>query len=288
MDNQKFAVKKFSGLSQDDGKSFISDFEAYCSLTKLSNDKLKLAAFQLHLCGPAKIWYDNLIVHDWNTLRDLFTGKYVEISQSDIIYQAERFQNFRLMPNSSLDEYVANIQQCGVKLGKTDTDMMLTFINGLPQRLAFFTRAGSPQTLDRAVEAAKLGEAYGYRDSDSHTVAAARPATNAELERKVDDLSQKLDRLLSMSNIEKPRPDIQICHTCNGEGHFKHQCNLARGKPIQDANCQLCKQNGHEARQCRTRFPAQDQGNFGWPRGDNRGPSRGPNNNRGRGRMIPQ
>lgn len=54
------------------------------------------------------------------------------------------------------------------------------------QQLTFLTQAESPQKLEGALEAAKLGEAYGYRDAipETHTVAAARPASNAEMEQK--------------------------------------------------------------------------------------------------------
>ena len=282
MDNQKFSVRKFSGLPHENAKSFISDFKAYCDLMKLSNDKLQKAAFQLHLQGPAKIWFENLEAVDWKSIQDEFKDKYVEISHSDFIFQTEKFQNFILQSQQSLDEYAGKISDCGLKLQKCDTDIMLTFINGFPQRLACFTRAGSPTTLEDALNAAKLGEAYGYRDmpETTETVASARPSSNIQdLEKKVDNLTHKLDKLMQKGNNTAPTSD-SVCTYCYGAGHTHDQCNFARGQPDPDTQCQLCRQYGHEARQCKTRFQ-QQQGNFQRPRGDNRGPSRGPFINRG-------
>lgn len=287
MDNQKLSVRKFSGLSHENAKSFLSDFTAYCSLMKLNNEKLKSAAFQLHLTGPAKIWLENLGTDDWNTIHAEFKCKFVDISKSDIIFETEKFQNFTLDCNKSLDEYVGLICECGLKLQKSDTDIMLAFINGLPQRLAFFTRAGSPQTLDDALNAAKLGEAYGYRDNmpEAQTVAAARPVLDIHaLEQKVEKLSDKLDKMFIQNNASTQSYE-KLCNACNAAGHLQRQCNLARGPNNPESQCQLCRQYGHEARQCQTRFSQpQTQGNFRRPRGDDRGPFRGPNNNRGGGR----
>ena len=54
-------VKKFSGYTTDDAEQFLSDFEAYVIFTKLDlNEQRRIAAFQLHLCGPAQVWYSSL------------------------------------------------------------------------------------------------------------------------------------------------------------------------------------------------------------------------------------
>ena len=76
---------------------------------KLSNDKLQKAAFQLHLHGPAKIWFENLETNDWKIIQDEFKERYVEVSQSDFIFQSEKFQNFNLQSQQSLDDYAGKL-----------------------------------------------------------------------------------------------------------------------------------------------------------------------------------
>ena len=53
-------VKKFSGYTNENAEQFISYFEAYTVCSKIQDPSRKVAAFQLHLCGPAHTWYSNL------------------------------------------------------------------------------------------------------------------------------------------------------------------------------------------------------------------------------------
>lgn len=55
--------------------------------------------------------------------------------------------------------------------------MMLVFINGLLEKLSFFTQAGSWLHINAALEATIMPEAYGYRQTTatSTTIAAANP-----------------------------------------------------------------------------------------------------------------
>ena len=40
---------------------------------------------------------------------------------------------------------------------------MLKFINGLPEKLAFYVRSSKPEDIAEAISLAKAGEAYTYR-----------------------------------------------------------------------------------------------------------------------------
>ena len=56
----KLHVKRFRNTT-DDAEQFLSDFEACVIFTKLDlNEQRRIAAFQLHLCGPAQVWYSSL------------------------------------------------------------------------------------------------------------------------------------------------------------------------------------------------------------------------------------
>ena len=50
-------ITKFKGLSTEDGETFINNFNSYCVLHNFKKtDVRRIAAFSLHLEGPAKIW----------------------------------------------------------------------------------------------------------------------------------------------------------------------------------------------------------------------------------------
>ena len=51
----------FSGYSQEIANTFLSEFESYALLHDISDfDKRKIAAFHLHLKGPALTWFNTL------------------------------------------------------------------------------------------------------------------------------------------------------------------------------------------------------------------------------------
>jgi hypothetical protein len=67
-----------------------------------------LAAFYLHLQGPALTWYNTLNPKtDWETLRDLFTDKYVNIGwqHPSVIVESETFQNMVLGPRQDIEDF---------------------------------------------------------------------------------------------------------------------------------------------------------------------------------------
>ena len=54
----KISLIKFNGYPIEDAERFLSNFLAYSVLKLIeNNDCRKVAAFQLHLDGPAKSWF---------------------------------------------------------------------------------------------------------------------------------------------------------------------------------------------------------------------------------------
>ena len=61
VDSARIALRKFSGYPMEDPERCLSDFEAYCKISRINNtDGRKVAAFQLHLQGPANTWFNCL------------------------------------------------------------------------------------------------------------------------------------------------------------------------------------------------------------------------------------
>ncbi|KAL5017800.1 hypothetical protein ScPMuIL_003522 [Solemya velum] len=69
-----------------------------------------------------------------------------------------------LSAGEPLEDFQARLAEKGSSIGKSEMEILNKFISCLPEQLAFFVRAGNPKDCATAVEAAKLGEAYGYRD----------------------------------------------------------------------------------------------------------------------------
>lgn len=283
----KVSLAKFSGYPTEDAERFLSNFSAYCLFNKINaQDPRTVAAFQLHLQGPALTWFtclDNTEKTDWDSVQKLYREKYLaENNKPMLLVETELFLNLRLLPHQQLEDYFSKIMEKGRRVNKSQQEITLKFIEGLPSQLAFFVRAGNPEDINAALTAAKLGEAYGYRALPTTTetvpggaipapvssVSAAQPGSNTrlnELERKMDKLCSQFEQFNSRSNERSPRQFV--CHACKGAGHIKRHCNWARGQNEPKTQCQLCEQFGHRASNC-----ANNSGNGMNPRDTRRVP----------------
>ena len=169
--------RKFSGYPQDNGQKFLKEFESYATLHDLDEDGKKEAAFHLHLQGPALTWFNTVDSNSsWENLRAKFADKYINFSwqHPSVVIESELFQNLRLLPGQHIEDYYSQVVEKGSILKKPDFEIMSKFIQGLPDKLAFYVRACNPENSNAALTFAKAGEAYKYRDNEPSMVAAAR------------------------------------------------------------------------------------------------------------------
>lgn len=301
MDTGRITLRKFSGYPTEDPDRFLSDFEAYCVFSRIEGQNArKVAAFQLHLQGPAQTWFcclDDDVKNDWEVLKDLFEIKYgAENNTPVLLVEAEQFNKLQLLSTQQIEDYYCKVIEKGRKLHKSDQEVLLKFIQGLPHQLAFFVRAGNPADISAALTSAKMGEAYGYRSPVNTAIgtaggtigvqtvaAAARTDTSSDriqaLEKTVLSLGDKLGKLLTSdkpqtqtnnSSLSGRDPQQRVCFSCNAGGHLKRRCNLAVGSGDPSVQCQLCSQWGHTGKQCR--LFVDDSGNGINPRSAGRGP----------------
>ncbi|XP_050408520.1 uncharacterized protein LOC126823615 [Patella vulgata] len=260
-------VSTFSG--EENPTYFLEEFDSFCLL----QDRQKLAAFHLQLRGPARIWYLHLppaFKLSWQSFEKVFTSKYtakVNFADSIVFHQP-----FYLLANQSIDQYQSFLIEKSANLHKNDQELMSKFISGLPPKLAFFVRAGTPTTLEHAYNAAKMGEAYGYRDSFANSQLppghiqpnvipphipipdfSQPPPTSTGnsyqfLQQQINDLTNLIQRSQPFqgphqiqhpthyTNVQQPTntypPSSKVCKTCHGVGHFAHNCNWTHNGSI--------------------------------------------------------
>ncbi len=268
-------IETFSGLSTDTPAQFLKDFESYCLLGGICDDRRRVAAFYLHLRGPARSWYTTIPADrqdTWACVRNAFSQRYISCPINGIA-DNHLFNTMCLSVSQALEEYHGELILLGSKLGKTDRDILLRFVDGLPDQLAFFVRAGHPQSCIEALNAAKSGEAYGYRKllpSFPH-VAAAQPVYHpppipspemSQLQNQVAHLTQELTNLRHKSQQQQTLPrrsnpthysqdGASECDKCHGRGHGQDTCNWnGSGQLRPNLKCQVCFQFGHGALKC--------------------------------------
>lgn len=75
---------------------FLSEFRLFCTLQNLIDDKRIIAAFHLHLRGPALIWFSTLNESNkvlWTVLQEAFQNRYIskDICDPSIIAESPMF-----------------------------------------------------------------------------------------------------------------------------------------------------------------------------------------------------
>ncbi|CAC5377308.1 unnamed protein product [Mytilus coruscus] len=137
--------REFSGYPPDNAKGFFSEFESYALLRELpETDKRRIAAFHLHLKGPALTWYNSLSDESkssWITICVLFKEKYINFSwqSATVIMESEIFQNMVLSLGQSLEDYFSQLSGKAQILRKHDHELVAKFISGLPEKMSFLS-----------------------------------------------------------------------------------------------------------------------------------------------------
>ena len=155
--------RDFSGYPQDNPRTFLSEFESYALLHELSeHDPRRIAAFHLHLKGPALVWFNSLsdaARKSWTHISILFKEKYVNFNwqSATVIMESEIFQNMVLSPGQSLEDYFSKLSEKSQMLEKPEHELVAKFISGLPDKMAFFVRAGHPKDATIATSFGKDG-----------------------------------------------------------------------------------------------------------------------------------
>jgi hypothetical protein len=270
----KIELTKFHGYTSENAQKFLDEFESFCTLQNLKDNSRVIAAFHLHLKGPALVWFTALEASDklsWTVVKEAFNAQYLSRSLYDpaIIAESAIFDALTLQPGAPIEGFHSQVLEKGSRLEKPERDLTAKFINGLPQQLAFFVRAANPKNLQAAFQQAKLGEAYGYRQSTAPvSVAAVTPkepsATSTNMEKLLSQLVERMDRLEARDPERKaahrPRPapahptrnSRYVCYNCSGPNHRQAECNWnGKGPREPSVLCQICKQNGHSALACK-------------------------------------
>lgn len=254
------SCRKFAGYPKENASKFMREFESFCKLHEIDIEPRKLiASFHLHLEGPALAWFEGLSPDlTWGTIKRLFNEKYVSVGwdHPSVVIESEIFHSMELAASQEIEDFYCLIQEKGKLLSKPDHEIMFRFINGLPEKLAFYVRTSQPKNLSEALSYAKQGEAYKYRIHEqcsaiSKTQTATRTDDIAELKSQVLSLTKMMQNMSSTEN-RRLRSDTPIrCFQCNSLGHKITLCNWnGTGNTFPEMVCQLCTQTGHGALQC--------------------------------------
>ena len=121
---------------------------------------------------------------------------------------------------------LSQILEKGTILQKPDHEILARFIAGLPDKMAFFVRAGQPSDLSSALTSAKMAETCGYRDRNplaSNPVVSGPTSGNNE----VDGFKSQISALTSTVHqlVTSKHDDVSNSTTSAGtvQNQTQHQ-----------------------------------------------------------------
>lgn len=119
-------------------------------------DVRKVAAFHLHLRGPAVSWFNSL-----TDKSSAFKSRYFfnEGQNPTLFLEIDIFSNLKLLDGQLFEDFHSTVVEKGSILRNPDDEVLGKFISGLPDKLRLFVVAGAPKDMMTALTQAKLGEA---------------------------------------------------------------------------------------------------------------------------------
>ncbi|CAC5385701.1 unnamed protein product [Mytilus coruscus] len=190
------------GLFPGQRKEILSEFKSYALLHDLRDfDGKKVAAFHLHLKGPALTWFNTLSERSkesWNAIEVLFEEKFTNFKNHSAMAMMEGqiFNTLKLGKSQQLEDFHSQILEKGNLLHKPDHEVLARFIEGLPEKMAFFVRAGQPSDLSAALTSAKMAETCGYREMIFENAVSSSPTEQSE----ISNLKSQISSLTSAIN----------------------------------------------------------------------------------------
>jgi hypothetical protein len=163
----------------------------------------------------------------------------------------------KLSKGQVLEDFYGQTIEKGQILKKQDHEILSQFIKGLPDKLAFFVRAGTHKDSTSTLAAAKMGKVYRNREDDNILVAAAKPAPSSPSEPKKTwafDLQKQVQELTKVVSELKLQPKASQNHTPQSQQDttrrkFRPQHDFSTPSQNQQSRrvqiCYKCRAPGH-------------------------------------------
>ena len=285
-------IVPFSGKEDESLTKFVESIKAACRVSKLE-DALRVDCLALHLTGAAlnsyhamdataRLDFDSVV----KSLKDIYEGPN-KIEQHKLKFQERTLQKGE-MPNALLTDLqniaalaYPDVPKCedgaldSVK-DKRKTDQLIveanrtarvreSFIRAMPaqyrEKLMHKEDAVKVQVLCDLVERSMSIKSSCYKDAGDAFYNLDTPTTSSANEvNQMDAITQMLGtiskRLVDLENKQERKRD-------NSHNRYEHQQSqeqrTATQTPKTQFQCFKCGNDGHYARDCKTKFPATTQ-----------------------------
>lgn len=245
-------LSSFSGLGAENATLWLSRFKRYAAAKGWSAPQT-LKTFPLFLSGSAQLWFEALSDETTSSATDL-EAAFLQRFGPEASSRWSRLQAFnarKMMPRETMEQFATELQFKAAELKKSDSDLLDTFLMGLPDAVRQQVLIKDPTTFDDALKYARMTHAVVAReDAVTHAI--------QQLNDKIDGL--KINQVATTNGQrpsqrgfsqqhreqyrrEQPKPRCGKC----GFAHFNVNTCRARSK-----TCHNCGKIGHFQSVCRS------------------------------------
>ena len=185
--NNQFSPPKFRGLTTENAKDWIRQFENYCTY-KDYNEAKKMALFKVLLTDSAAVWYDglpNASTNSWGNLKTAFEMRYNPPGFMKYKHANDLFNNKQ--GDISVDDFCAKMQRLATEVEANENMLRFVVINGLNPEIRNHVTRTQPIMWTDLVHHAKVGE----------MCVPVAPPTDPTLSVKLEAIQDQLKQLTS-------------------------------------------------------------------------------------------
>jgi len=279
----RFAPPKFQGLTTENAKDWIREFEHYC-LYKDMNGPKKLALFKVLLTSSAAIWLENLpatTLNSWENVKAAFETRYNPPGFMKYKHANDLFN--KKQGSMTVDDFCAQMQRLAREVGAPEDMLRFAVINGFNPEIRNHVTRAQPTTWTELVQQAKVGEMC-------MTVPAS---TDPTLAVKLEAIQDQLTQLA----LNKQRAASPVCFAGRSESRGRSSRPDSPARRVRfdrsaDRGVQEYRNTGpHEDRRSRSmdcQTPNNNWENRGRSQRWDNGPTNRGHSGTSRGRGFPQ
>ena len=192
----------FSGRADEDATEFWRRFQNYLEFKPIVADADKLRLIKAMCIDQAADWVEKLEPNKRATFiafKQAFESRWVKPALLKFRSAREMFTK-KQMPDESVDSYANRTRKLANRIDASDETLRYAFVSGLRPKIASFVLSKEPDTMNKALDAARVAEM---------SLGEAQESENNELTEQLMEIRRDLKRMAEKYNSITPSAPIQ-------------------------------------------------------------------------------
>jgi len=184
---------QFSGRADEDATEFWRRFQNYLEFKPIVADVDKLRLIKAMYIDQAADWAEKLEPNEratFNAFKQAFESRWVKPALLKFRKQ---------MPDESVDSYANRTRKLANRIDASDETLRYAFVSGLRPKIASFGLPKEPDTMNKALDAARVSEM---------SLGEAQESENNELTKQLTEIRRNLKKMAEKYDSITPSAPI--------------------------------------------------------------------------------